>query len=70
MCPHMATNIDLNEELIGEAQRLGKHRSKKATIEDALQEYVSRRKQLEILQDFGQIDYNDSHNYKEARRRS
>lgn len=66
----MATNIDLNEELIGEAQRLGKHRSKKATIEEALQEYVSRRKQLEILQDFGQIDYDDSRDYKKARRRS
>ncbi len=66
----MATNIDLNQELITEAQRLGKHRSKKATIEEALQEYVSRRKQLEILQVFGQIDYDDSYNYKADRHRS
>lgn len=67
---HMATNVNLNLELITEAQRLGQHRSKKATIEEALQEYVSRRKQLEILQVFGQIDYVDSYNYKAARKRS
>jgi hypothetical protein len=52
------------------AQRLGKHRSKKATIEEALQEHVSRRKQLEVIQMFGQIDYDGSYNYSEARKHS
>ena len=66
---HMATNVQLDDELIAEAQRLGKHPSKRATIEDALREYVQRRKQLEVLQLFGQIDYAESHNYKAARSR-
>ena len=66
---HMATNVHLDEDLIAEAQRLGKHPSKRATIEDALREYVQRRKQLEIIQLFGKIDYDDSYDYKSARHR-
>jgi Arc/MetJ family transcription regulator len=65
----MATNVHLDDDLISEAQRLGKHRSKRATIEEALREYVQRRKQLEILHLFGQIDYDDAYNYKSARHR-
>lgn len=67
MC--MATNVHLDEDLITEAQRLGKHSSKRATIEDALREYVQRRKQLEVIQLFGKIDYDDSYDYKSARHR-
>jgi len=65
----MATNVHLDDDLIAEAQRLGKHPSKRATIEDALREYVQRRKQLEIIQLFGKIDYDDDYNYKSARHR-
>lgn len=65
--PHMATNIQLDEDLISEAQKLGKHASKRATVEDALKEYVQRRKQLEIIQLFGQIDYVDGYHYKSSR---
>lgn len=65
----MATNIQLDEDLIAEAQKLGRHSSKRATVEDALLEYVQRRKQLEIVELFGQIDYEESYDYKLSRRR-
>ncbi len=65
----MATNLQLDEELISEAQKLGKHSSKRATVEDALREYVQRRKQLEVFELFGQIDYDENYDYKAARRR-
>jgi Arc/MetJ family transcription regulator len=65
----MATNVELDQALIAEAQRLGEHPSKRATIEEALREYVQRRKQHEILQLFGQIDYDKSYDYKAARQR-
>jgi hypothetical protein len=65
----MATNVHLDEDLIAEAQRFGKHSSKRATIEDALREYIQRRKQLEVIQLFGKIDYDDSYDYKSARHR-
>jgi Arc/MetJ family transcription regulator len=65
----MATNIQLDEELISEAQKLGNHPSKRATVEDALREYVQRRKQMEVVELFGQIDYDEAHDYKATRAR-
>lgn len=65
----MATNLQLDAELMAEAQRLGKQPSKRATVEDALREYVQRRKQLEVIELFGQIDYDGTHDYKSARSR-
>ena len=64
----MATNLQLDEELISEAQRLGKQPSKRATVEEALREYVQRRQQLKIFESFGQIDYDENYDYKAARR--
>lgn len=66
---HMATDLRLDEALIAEAQRCGNHPTKQAAIEDALREYVQRRKQLEIIQLFGKIDYDDSYDYQSARHR-
>lgn len=60
----MAINIQIDEELISEAQRLGGHSSKRAAVESALREYIERRKQLEIFKLFGQIDYEDGHDHK------
>jgi hypothetical protein len=34
----------------------------------ALDEYIQRRKQLEIISLFGTIDYDETYNYKRARR--
>jgi Arc/MetJ family transcription regulator len=65
----MATNIDLDPALIKEAQKLGKHRSKRATVEEALREYVQHRKQRNVLRLFGQIDYARNYDYKKLRRR-
>ena len=64
----MATNLGLNDDLIREAQKLGKHRSKKEAVNAALDEYVTRRKQLGILKLFGKIDYDPRYDYKRARR--
>jgi Uma2 family endonuclease len=65
----MATNLAINDELLEEALHLGGHRTKKATVNEALQEYIQRRKQLKILDLFGQIDYDPDYDYKEQRRR-
>ncbi len=64
---HMATNIQLNEVLISEAQKLGNHPSKKTTVEEALQEYVLKRKQRDVVELFGKIDYEDDYDYKKVR---
>ncbi len=65
----MPTNLAISDELLEEALQLGGHRTKKATVNEALKEYIQRRKQLKILDLFGQIDYDPDYDYKEQRRR-
>ena len=65
----MATNLAIDPGLLDEAHRMGGHKTKKATVTEALREYVLRRKQLEILDLFGSIDFDPDYDYKEQRRR-
>lgn len=65
----MATNLAIDDELLDEALRVGGHRTKKATVNEALREYVQRRKQLQILELFGKIDFDPTYDHKKARQR-
>ncbi|HEY9718135.1 MAG TPA: type II toxin-antitoxin system VapB family antitoxin [Trichormus sp.] len=65
----MATNLDIDDDLLEEALRVGGHRTKKATVTEALREYVQRHKQAEILKLFGKIDYYDDYEPKKHRKR-
>jgi Bacterial antitoxin of type II TA system, VapB len=64
----MPTNLALDDRLIEEARKLGRHRTKKDTVNAALDEYIRRRKQRGILSLFGSIDYDADYDYKKARR--
>ncbi len=63
----MATNLALDDNLIEEARTIGRHRTKKAVVTEALQEYIQRRKQIEILNIFNTIEYDSEYNYKKQR---
>ena len=63
----MATNLALDNQLIADAVIVGHHRTKKAAVTAALQEYIQRHKQLKILDLFGTIDYDNDYNYKQQR---
>ncbi len=63
----MATNLAIDDWLIDEAKTLGKHRTKKGAVTEALQEYIQRRKQIEILNIFNTIDYDKDYDYKKQR---
>ena len=63
----MATNLAIDNWLIEEAKIIGKHRTKKGAVTEALQEYIQRRKQLEILKIFNTIDYDKDYDYKKQR---
>ncbi len=65
----MATNLDLDDKLVDEAKRLGKHRSKRAAVNEALAEYVASRKRRKILDLFGTLDWDPEYDYKAERRR-
>lgn len=63
----MPTNLAIDDRLIVEAQKLGRHRTKKETVTAALDEYIQRRKQQQIISLFGTIDYDPDYDYKKAR---
>jgi Arc/MetJ family transcription regulator len=63
----MATNLAIDDDLIDEARRIGGHSTKRAAVTAALNEYIQRRKQIEILKLFGSIQFDPAYNYKQAR---
>ena len=63
----MATNLAIDDRLIEEARRVGKHATKKAAVSEALEEYIRRHKQLQILELFHEIDFDPAYDYKAQR---
>lgn len=64
----MPINLAIDENLVEEARLIGHHKTKKAAVTEALQEYIQRRKQLKILKLFATIDYDPEYDYKQQRR--
>lgn len=64
----MPTNLAIDDRLIEQARKLGQHRTKKETVTAALDEYIRRRKQQEIVSVFGTTDYDEKYDYKRERR--
>lgn len=48
----MATNLALDDKLIIAAQLIGGAKTKKAAVTEALEEYIQRRKQIQITRLF------------------
>lgn len=65
----MPTNLAINDRLLNEAVRVGGHPTKKATVTEALEEYIRRRKQAGLLELFGKVRYDPGYDYKRQRRR-
>ncbi|NQT25932.1 type II toxin-antitoxin system VapB family antitoxin [candidate division KSB1 bacterium] len=63
----MATNLAIDDSLIEEAKTVGHHKTKKAAVTIALQEYIQRHKQSEIVNLFGNIEYDQNYDYKKQR---
>jgi len=66
----MATNLSIDPDLIEEALRLSGEKTKKAAVTKALVEFVARRKQKDLLDLFGQLDWDPAFDYKSERSRS
>ncbi len=63
----MATNLNLDDDLINEALKLGHHASKREAVNAALAEYVTHRRRVEATAAFGTIEFDASFDYKQAR---
>lgn len=63
----MPTNLAIDDKLLEKAVQVGGHRTKRAAVNEALQEYIQRRRRLKALKAFGTIDFDPKYDYKRAR---
>ena len=65
----MATNLAIDPELLNRALEIGGEKTKKATVNRALQEFIARREQERLLDLFGKLYWDDGFDYKRERSR-
>ena len=66
----MATNLTIDTQLLDDALKIGGLKSKKDTVNLALEEFIKKRKQTEIISLFGTVEYDDHYDYKKTRQRN
>ncbi len=64
----MATNLAIDDNLINEARRIGRHATKREAVTAALDEYIRWRKQQQILEHFGSVDFDPAYDAAKLRR--
>lgn len=64
----VATNLAIDEKLLEAAKRIGKHRTKRETVNRALREYVRRHAQLAAIEAFGTFDFDPAWDHRRDRR--
>jgi len=64
----MSTNLALDNQLLDEALAVGGFKSKKDTVNQALREFVQRRKQRDIFELFGKFPADEDYDYKQGRK--
>lgn len=66
----MATNLSLDPDLIDRAVEVSGERTKKAAVTRALEEFILRRRQRNLLDLMGKLEWDKSFDYKAERSRS
>jgi len=64
----MPTNLTIDDELLEKARIIGKHKTKKAVVTEALKEYIEKRNQIKIFELFGSVVYEPGFDYKAQRK--
>ena len=65
----MATNLAIDPMLLDKALEIGGEKTKKATVNRALREFIARREQERLLDLFGKLDWDEGFDYKRERSR-
>jgi Arc/MetJ family transcription regulator len=63
----MATNLAIDDNLLKTALIIGGLKTKKDTVNLALDEFIQRRKRQEVADLFGKIKFDKNYNYKKSR---
>jgi len=66
---HMATNLAIDPELIERALAVSGEKTKKAAVTRALEEFIARREQAQLLELFGKLEWDRSFDVKAERTR-
>lgn len=66
----MATNLAIDPALLDRAVAVSGESTKKAVVTRALQEFIARREQRRVTELFGQLEWDESFDYKNERSRS
>lgn len=66
----MATNLDLDPDLLDRALEVSGERTKKAAVTRALEEFIARRERIRIQELFEQLEWDADYDYKAERSRS
>ncbi|MFW0796196.1 type II toxin-antitoxin system VapB family antitoxin [Gordonia sp. CPCC 205515] len=64
----MATNLDIDPELLNEVLEVSGARTKKEAVTLALREFIARRAQARIAESFGTLEWDESYDHKDDRR--
>lgn len=65
----MATNLSIDPELLEQALQVSGERTKKATVNRALEEFIARRTQRRLLDLMGKLEWDTHFDYKQERQR-
>ena len=63
----MATNLAINDELLTSAVKISGLKTKKETVNLALEEFIQKRQRKEAMELFGKIDFRKDWNPKKTR---
>jgi len=66
---HMATNLSIDPELIDKALEVSGEKTKKAAVTQALVEFIAKRERAKVKELFGQLEWDDTYDYKKERSR-
>ncbi len=64
----MATNLNIDINLLQEAYKIGNFKTKREAVNFALKEFIQRKKQKNILKYFNKVDIDLSFDYKSSRK--
>ena len=65
----MATNLSLDPAPLAKALELRGEKTKKATVNMALREFIARREQMKLRELFGRLEWSADFDYKRERTR-
>jgi len=65
----MPTNLQIDDKLLVQAQRVGQFKTKKETVNQALADFVRRHEQRSITDLFGTIEFSEGFDPKALRKK-